>query len=73
MDKYGITWNENEITLCLGLYYLRSSGVVPYSKGIKALAQIFNRTESSIDCKLGNLSIVTFQVKVFQMETDWMA
>lgn len=56
MDRTGITWDENEITLCLGLYYLYSSGMVSYKKGVIKLGNLLGRSEGSVKLKLGNIS-----------------
>ena len=43
MKKTDRTWNENETTLCLGLYYLYASGVVSFDEGTQSLGAIINR------------------------------
>ncbi|MDD7256054.1 HNH endonuclease [Bullifex porci] len=56
MDRTGIKWNEDEITLCLGLYYLYSSGVVSFDEGATALGKLLGRTRGSVGFKLGNIA-----------------
>ncbi|MDD7381567.1 MAG: HNH endonuclease [Bacillales bacterium] len=56
MDRTGIKWNEEEITLCLGLYYLYSSGVVSFDEGTIALGKLLGRTKGSVGFKLGNIA-----------------
>lgn len=56
MKKSDKQWNVNETTLCLGLYYLYSSGTVSFEEGIKSLGAILNRTRGSVGFKVGNLT-----------------
>ena len=56
MKKTDRKWNENETTLCLGLYYLYSSGVVSFEEGVQSLGAIINRSRGSVGFKLGNLT-----------------
>lgn len=56
MDRTGIRWDEDEITLCLGLYYLYSSGSVSFEDGVKALGKMLGRTRGSVGFKLGNIA-----------------
>lgn len=54
-DRKGIDWNEDETTICLGLYYLYSSGVVSFEEGVKAVSLLLGRSRGSVGYKLGNL------------------
>lgn len=56
MDRTGIKWNEDETTLCIGLYYLYSSGAVSFEAGVRALGNILGRTRGSVGFKLGNIA-----------------
>lgn len=56
MKKTDKRWNENEITLCLGLYYLYSSGVVSFEEGVTSLGEIIKRSRGSVGYKVGNLT-----------------